>query len=607
MNCIQSSIPGSETSESNFWLFAFRDSAANAQTFCDGIVLADVDGSGDYKLIVADEKKSMRIYSGMSEAPKTKLPSVPSGVATFFMPSFSRHIPVVAVAVGSIVLMFGNNRPLYKYEIRPLSVDEEEAAVWTSLISGETSVQEAAKVLQRRLEQGVKVSSRTLEFLLLGDLKEKEGYVTSNAGKPLKQLDTVTCMSSIAYTAEGEQSSLVIGTERRFLYLLDTSGAEALTIELPDTPAFLLTTGYRMGDYCIVIAARHGPIYSVKNGYLTSTVIHPDGAVCGMTRYDKQIVVATASNTLTHFSLKGKRHFSIYFSQPIRNIATMTDFVTGEARGIIVSLENGELRVYCGQILCHTSQLFSPTISLRFGSYGREGSALAAVLQNGAVIVKFLHRNALEMMQQKQQEVRESAEKDIPIPVPHLNSIFRTETEKEMKYGADMYRNFQYDLCHLRLLTDKKYIESFCPHLLTAGSAKKSTSPSSTATNVLQKSNSAAPISLFRHSSIHMTSSLEGMGSVFKIRVQLECSSPTQLEQLLLVCRYNTEMYHLPVSMIAIPPLSEGQKFQASVVVYLQEGESGGEPVTFSVLRDFHSQHPMQSLAVELPEKNFYE
>lgn len=606
MNCDQSSIPGSKNSEDNFWIFAFRDSAANAQTFCDGIVLADIDGSGDSKLVIADEKKSMRIYSGTSEALKTKIPSVPSGVATFFMPSFSRQIPVLAVAVGSIVLMFGNSKPLYKYEIRPISVDEEEAAVWTSLSSGETSVQEAAKVLQRRLEQGVKVSSRTLEFLLLGDLKAKEVFVTKNAGKPLKQLDTVTCMTSIAYTAEGDQSSLVIGTEHRFLYLLETSGAEALAIELPDTPAFLLTTGYRMGEYCIVAAARHGPIYTVKNGYLTSTVIQPDGAVCGMTRYDKQIAVATASNTLTHFSQKGKKHFSIFFSQPIRNIATMTDFVTGEARGIIVSLENGELRVYCGQILCHTSQLFSPTVSLCFGSYGREGSALAAVLRNGTVVIKFLHRNALEVMQQKQQEVRVSAEKEIPIPVPHLNSIYRMETEKETKYGADMYRNFQYDLCHLRLLTDKKYIESFCPHLLTVESAPKNTS-STTATNEVQKVNNAVPISLFRHSSIHMTSALEGIDSVFKIRVQLECSSPAPLEQLMLVCRYNTEMYHLPVAMIVIPPLSEGQKFQASVVVYLQEGESGGEPVTFCVLRDFHSQHPLQSLTVELPEKNFYE
>lgn len=594
------------SSEKNFWLLALCDHSANAQTFCDGTILADIDDTGDYKLIIADEKKSMRMFSGMSQVLEVKLPSVPSGIATCFMHSFSAQIPVVAIAVGPRVLMFGNSKPLYKYEVHPLPVDLEEDAAWKNLGSGKTTVQEAIEVFQRRLEQGVEVTSRTLDLLFLNDPKEKEAFVAQHVGKPLKQLDTITCMTSIAYSADGVMSSLVIGTEHRFLYMLETSGYEALKLELPNTPAFLLTAGCVTGEYRIIVCSRHGPIYSVKNGYLTSHVIQPDGAVCGMTRYDNQIAVATVSNTLTHFSLRGKKHFTLYFSQPIRNIATITDPITDEARGVLVGLESGELRVYCGQILCHTSQLFSPTVSMRFGRYGREKSAMVAVLKNGTVVVKFLHRNAQQMLQQRQQEVRATAEKDLPIPIPHLSSIFRMQTDKEMLYGADMYRSFQYNLCQLRLLTDRKYVEVFLPGALASGSAQKKYSCGSPADRS-PVSKSSTHLSLFQHSPLRMTSTVQGMGPVFKIRVYLECLSSTTLGQLLLVCRYNSQMYHVPVSVVTIPCLFERKMYSIDVVVRLQDGMSGGEPVTVCVLDELQSQFPLQSLTVELPEKDFFE
>lgn len=601
----QFSFLESGNNEKNFWLLAMCNHTANAQTFSDGIALADVDGSGDYRLIIADEKKSMRVFSGMNDVLEVKLPCVPSGIATCVMPSFNARIPVVAIGVGSRVLMFGNNKPLYRYEIQPLPVDQEEKVIWKDLESGKTMVNEGVDKLLRRVEQGVKVTSRTLDFLFLHDTKEKEAFVTRNAEKPLTQLDTITCMSSIACSAKDSASCLVIGTEHRFLYMLDSSGCEVMKVEIPNTPAFLLTAGYTMEKYRIIAAARHGPIYSVKNGYLASHVIQPDGAVCGITRYDSQIVVATANNTVTYFSLKGKRHFTLYFSQPIRNIVTIKDSITEEARGVLVGLENGELQVYCGQILCHTSQLFSPAVSLRFGRYGREKSALVAVLKNGTVIVKFLHRNAQQLLQQRQQEVRVAVDKDAPIPVPHLSSIFRMQTEREKMHGTDMYRNFQYNLCRLRLLTDKKYIEMFCPGAWkTELLGNANLSISNLDANPIGKDSIQLP--LLQQSPLRMSSTVQGMGPVFKIRINLECLSAIPLEELLLVCRYNTQVYHVPVPMVAIPCLLEGKEYTANVIVRLQDGESGGEPVTFSVLQGLYSQFPFQSLTLELPEKDFF-
>lgn len=581
----------SEKNKEKFWLFAFRDHLANLRTFQNGLESVDVDGSGDFKLLVADGKKSLRTFSGTSQLRETRLPSIPSAITSISMPKISRRYPVVAVAVGCTILMFANEKPLYRYNLPPVEVDPEERSIWEMMIAKEISVSEGIAMLQTKLEQGCQATPRTLDLLLLDNPRECDTFVAEATATPLEPLDTITCMTSIAFGEEGPStgpSSLVIGTERRLVYVLNVGCTEVLLkVELPSPPADFIVAGSFTSDYRIVVSCRHGHIYSIKNGALASHVIHPDGAVCGMARYDNQIVVATVANTVTYFSLKGKRHTTLYFRQAVTNLVTITDPATGSARGLVIGFSDGELRVYVGKTLCHTSNTFAPTTALAFGRYGREESALIAVLQNGSLLVQLLHRNAL-LEVRRGDDVMPAAEQDIPIPVPRLSSIFKTQTERESANGANIYRSFQYDLCHLRLVTARKYMEI---HNLGGVSGLPS--------------GNGGTLSL-PNRKIRLSSTVQGLGPVFKIRVDIESQSPAPEARLLLLFSFDPLIYHMSESMCTIPYLIKNQRRTCRSVIRVLDGEAGGEPVKVFILRA-ESQEPVTSLVIELPEKEFVE
>eukprot|EP00796_Vickermania_ingenoplastis_P006124 gene6124-4405_t len=574
-----------------FWLFAFQDYLANLRTFSNGIESVDVDGSGDYKLLVADGKKALRTFSGTAQLREVKLPSVPSALTRIIMPNVSCKVPVVAVAVGAAVLMFSNDKPLYRYYIPPVPVDPEEEGIWDLLLAGVIPIPDGVEMLQERLEQGAEATSRTLDLLLLDNAREREAFVAQASATPLQQQDTITCMEAIAHTLEGPEkgpSSLVIGTERRLLYVLNPTCTEILLkVELPSAPAFFIVAGCFTSEYRIVVSCRHGQIYSIKNGVLATHVIQPDGAVCAMVRYDNQIVVATTANTVTHFSLKGKRHLTLYFRQPVANLVTISDPVTGAARGLVVSLSDGELRVYVGKTLSHVSSTCAPTTALAFGRYGREESALIAVLQNGSLMVQLLHRNAL-LDVKRSEEVVPATEQDIPIPVPRWSSIFKTQTAREALHGAGMYRSFQYDLCHLRLQTARKYVEVFgggSSHIAAADVAR-------------------AIVGRPASGKARLHSTIQGLGPVFKIRLELEALDPQPLRNLLILITYDPLIYHMQTSLCVVPFIAPGHGHKCSFVIRVVEGEDGGEPVSVWLLRE-DSQDPLASLQIELPEREF--
>lgn len=587
------------TAKSNFWLFAFQDQLANVQTFTNGMELIDIDGSGDYKLLIADMKRKLRTYSGTSQLHETKLPSVPSALNAFFMPKVSLEVPVVAIAVGSTILMFSNEKPLYKFSVPPIPVDPDEQNIWDSLVSKTISVEEGVQLLDRRLEQGLVATSRTLDLLLLSSTEEREKFVETVKSSPLQQHDTVTCLSSLSFY-EGERGDcLVLGTEHSLLYILDLNGTEVvLKVEVPSAPSMILTAGCVTSDYRIVVCCRHSQIYSIKNGLLSSHVIQPDASVCALTRYNNEIVVSTCANTVTYFSLKGKRHMSLFLNQPATNLATICDPATNEARGIVVGLSSGEFRVYVGRQLIHTTRVPAPIDAMVLGRYGREEAALVVALQNGILLVYFMHRNAMMQLQQGNADTRlimetaESAEKFTTIPVPKLSSIFKAQTDREIAHAATTYRTFQYDLCHLRLLTAKQYLNALDPSCIGKG-----------------KSNENATVTLGctpLQRSICVSSTVQGLGPAFKIRVELESLLGEALERILVVYQFDPSVYDSPRSLYPIPYLAARQKCSTSCVVRIRNGESGGAPIEVLVFSEnFHV--PLATMTVELPEQEFLE
>lgn len=580
-------------SKDKFWLYAFRDHLANLSVFSGCVETADVSGSGDYQLLVADGSKKLKIFSGTALQRELPLFGVPSAIAAFYMETgdaFSK--PVVAVATGPYVFTYRNNKPLYRYMVPPVPIDAQEAQIWRGLADGALDVASAVGQLESLLDSGVQTSSRTLELLLLDTEEERAAFVTRVRSTPLIQMDVVTCMTSIPLDTldlDGK-GCLVFGTEAGFLYVLKNNAAEvALKVVLPSPPVFLLVAGCFAVDYRIIVSCRDGRVYSIKQGRLHSSVIQPDAQPCALARFDNLVAVATTANTLTYYNLKGKKQQSLFLPCSVTNLTTITDPVTGEGRGLVVALSNGEIRVLVGTQIHHVSLAYGTVTAMKFCRYGRADGALVLVMQNGSLVVQLLHRNA-DLTSARRIETGPPPEQDVPIPVPSLSSVFTSQTARERKYGADMYQLFQYDLSQLRLTTAKAYLD-----MVGNGAV-----PSELG-NVTQENEEVA------ESSLRLSALVQGLGPVFKVKVQLQNVGEASLHAVRVVfCLSDDEMYRLPQQIFTIPTLLPSVPLSCEALVELVEGEVKGNPILV-VASEPGNANPLATTLVDLPEAELVE
>ncbi|KAH9601879.1 Bardet-Biedl syndrome 1 [Trypanosoma melophagium] len=523
--------------EKKFWLYAFRDQLAGIQCFSNCVDVADIKGDGDYKLVIADGSRKLKVFGGTSMITQLRLPSVPSSLTTFYAESGEDvQLPVIAVACGPYIFMYRNMKPLYRFTVPSVELDEVDLAVWEALRDGTISIQEASDMLEERRRNGVELSTRSTDLLASDNAQERERIVESFKDEPLTQLTLVTCMSSLLLErAEGgSRSCLVFGTEDRHIYILKSSLTEVyFKIKIPGVPASLLTAGLLRVDYRIIISSRDGCVYCIKNGKLSGSVIYPDGPIVQIARYDNLIAIATMQNTLSYFNLKGKRQSCVFIPFPITNISTITETATGKARGIIVALNNGSIRVYVGKTLLHESQVYNTVTAMHFGRYGREDAALKLILQNGSLVVEMLHRHA-SFECEKNNEAGPPPEQDVPIPVPSLTSVFVAQAERERTYGVDMHRLFQQDLCRLRLNTAKSYLS-----LLSKG-VETSTLGSSKAVS---------------DGSLRIITVVKGLGPVFKVLITLQNTSQKPMHNLVILLNCSPTFCKIPKPFSNVPLL----------------------------------------------------
>lgn len=72
------------------WINAFSDPLAGLYTFPTCMALADLNGDGDHKLIIADlgtgkYNMKLKVYKGVTLLAENALVDLPTSVSTFFM------------------------------------------------------------------------------------------------------------------------------------------------------------------------------------------------------------------------------------------------------------------------------------------------------------------------------------------------------------------------------------------------------------------------------------------------------------------------------------------------------------------------------------------
>ena len=184
---------------------------------------------------------------------------------------------------------------------------------------------------------------------------------------------------------------------------------------------------------------------------------------------------------------------------------------TKSVNAVLIALSNGEIRMYNDKYLITTIKTDDVIMGMHFGTFGREEGSLVINFKHGGLSVKMLQRQA--NLAVSNHKPGPSVKQDIPLKI----KLFVELTQRERDQCVDMHRLFQKDLCKLRLKTAQSYIS-----LLNEGHA---------------------PMSYAQGSQLRLSATTEGIGPLFKIKLELQNLSKKTMIGTRIILSYELDIY----------------------------------------------------------------
>jgi Bardet-Biedl syndrome 1 protein len=224
----------------------------------------------------------------------------------------------------------------------------------------------AVELFQTARDNGVSLSPRSLDFMVLDNDDDRVAYMNEFKDVPINSQSTViTCMDLIKKDSENADAItlLIVGTESGCIYFLppDPSDSNIIcSVKLPSTPVLLSVNGMFDIEWRVVVACRDGKLYSIKNGevrgqaVLTGNAIENGSLAVAIARQDKHIVVSTMDKQLALYSVRGKRISGSILHDIVTEICVVQSRRSSGVTCLLVALQSGEIRLYKGTILIHS-------------------------------------------------------------------------------------------------------------------------------------------------------------------------------------------------------------------------------------------------------------
>ena len=379
-------------------------------------------------------------------------------------------------------------------------------------------------------------------------------------------------------------SSLVIGTENCQVLILDPPGSTVICqVTLPSVPTMFAITGLYDVEWRIVVACRDGKIYTIKSGesrgqaVVTGIVIELETQPNALARIDKSIHITTMDSQLLSYHVKGRKLYSLLLPAPATGLGVAKINRNRVVEALIVSLANGEVRLYNEKYLIYSLQLDDVVTGFRWGQFGREQNSCVFIGRNGSLVLKMMSRNA--NLEKSDVPAGPPSEQDVPLKIPKKTRLYVEQSEREVENAIHMHRTFQRDLCRLRLMTARSYVK-----IITSGEAGVSISGGTGAgvTNV------------------RMNASVLGLGPMFKIKVEVCNMGNMPLVGTSLCFSFDTTIYKSEKPCIAIPLLIPNvmHKIEIPIKNIHEEGIGG---VVRVLLVNSKSSVPLASAVITMP------
>eukprot|EP00798_Chlamydomonas_sp_ICE-L_P006017 gene6017-5322_t len=537
------------------WLDAWSDPVAGVNAFNSCVHTCNLFGDGEWRLVVADEDRKLKVWRGTQKASDPSLLNTPITITSF----------------------------------------------WTKVMEGSMDIGEVVSMLAQLQEQGVILQTRSLHLMNLPDAEKKLnfmalgrssiGWATTKKltfmehwqGAPLVATTVITCMDVINLA-------------------VDEGAAVVRNIYIGATPSLIAIQGELEVGYTITVAARDGKVYTIRNGEVSQTIIQLEAAAVGLIRLGKNFMVGCMNDVVHSYQNNGHKNYSIYLPASIHCIAKLEVSSSRMSRCLLVALSNGEIRIYSDRNLVGMHTVPSPVTGMWFGRYGREDSTLITITKSGALDIKILPRHAI--LQASSKNMGPPPEQDIPLQtpkktrlygqrnweremsadmhrifqptpsvtgpqedqaVPKKTRLYVEQTNREREMPADMHRIFQRDLAKLRLTTARAYVK-----ILTDGQG-------------------AVAFTSSANLSLNITA--QGLGPRFKLILTVRNDGTSHVRDVPVALKYNEKMYRLDKTSIYIPLL---------VGVLCLDPESGSDTISVVMLSP-HSSMPILQAQLRMP------
>ena len=420
--------------------------------------LADLKNEADWNFIIADLKKKLRIYKDKTIAWESVLIDVPCAV-TIYYPELNSP-PNLAIASGNSIYVYKNSRPLFKFTLPQVELSQEELKIWQDLKENRIDIDQACTQLNCLRDSEVTLSSRSNELLSYDKENEKIGFLEGVMDPPVMQIPCITCMGVIHKDLDIETgcSMLVLGTENRFVYVLDQIGSSILKkVIVPSIPAFISCLGLFVNESRIIVACRESKIVTIKNGVLLSNIVELETPPSSMVVLDKYMYVGSYDNKVHCFHMKGRKLYTLYMPHAICCMSILKLTRTRVFKGLIIGLANGDVRLYKDKVLLNTINVGESIQGLCFGTYGKEEGVLVVNLKSGGIVMKKIDKRA--NFEGRSEFLGPPPEQEVPLVIPAKSKLYLEQVEREKEGAVQMYKGFLKDLISTKLRTAKTYVK----------------------------------------------------------------------------------------------------------------------------------------------------
>jgi Bardet-Biedl syndrome 1 protein len=564
------------------WLDAHYDPVASLYTFSTCIALENLNRDGDHKLLVGDLGNGhldmkLKVYKGTELSFETPLLDLPSGVITFYMDTTDPRTPAVAVAAGPFVYVYKNLRPYFKFALPHLELNADELELWTQVKQGRIGAQQLQQSLRtiQQQEKKVPLSVQSLKFLQL-EKSDLQPFISTFRHAPLKRQSVITAMQSLkkSHSEDDAVSCLVVASENGDVYVLDP---EAFTVLkqflLPSQPVFLSVTGLYDVDYNISAACRDNCIYTFKSGSTTPQYNIPLASQpCGLVRINKDIVVGCMDNTLTSYSHKGKKQWSLHFPATIMSVEVLY-YKPRSFKAVLVALQNGDVRIYKDKFLVNHIKMDDVVVGMKFGQFGREDGVLIMVTRGGALSVKILKRSV--NFEVKDMTPGPPASQLDKLNIPKRTKVYVDQMAREKESGTAMHCVFQQDLSRLKLNVTRAYAKAVTSNL--------------------------TPLTSTPDISLKISAQVQGLGPIFRLTVTVQNTSPSKpVIGHYITFKCDESLYRISKKFIQMPLLVPSLSYNFDTMVECTDDMGRTEDISVYVVKNSNSA-PLITAVLNMP------